>query len=103
MQEFPNLSEARPTFTLPAGERARLERAFSEHLQTAAPTLGIRTSAALPCSAAGDLPTGDIQRRPTRFMPLDRTPAGGFYSLRTVHQRPSLWTRLSAWLKTNMA
>jgi hypothetical protein len=103
MQEFPNLSEARPTFTLPAGERARLERAFSEHLQTAAPMEGVRLTGVIPCQSEGAAPVCETTRRGVRWMPQDRAPAGGFYSLRTVHQRPSLWTRLSAWLKTNMA
>jgi hypothetical protein len=89
-----------PTFTLPAGERARLERAFSEHLQTAAPMGGVRLTAALP-GGEGAAPVADTPRRPSRFMPApDQT---GLHGLTVEKRKPSLWTRLSAWLKTNMA
>jgi hypothetical protein len=99
--EMPFQSEQRPTYTLTAGDKARLQAAFAEHLGTVQRFAGVPTASALPCRSEGVAPVADTPRRPSRFMPApDQT---GFHGLTVEKRKPSLWTRLSAWLKTNMA
>ena len=88
-----------PTFTLPAGERARLERAFSEHLQTVAPMGGVRLTAALPGGEGA--PVCETTRRGVRWMPQDRTPVGGYFALPTVGKKHSTLARLLAMVFRN--
>lgn len=95
MQEFPNLSEARPTFTLPAGERARLEAAFRDHMGAVSQFAGtVPTSGALPCHEGAAPVWHETTRRGIRFMPQDRTPVGGYFALPTAgkkHSKLALW------------
>jgi hypothetical protein len=98
--ELQHLTEERPVYRLTGAQREALRASFAGHLQTAAPMGGVRLTAALP-GGEGAAPVADTPRRPSRFMPApDQT---GLHGLTVEKRKPSLWTRLSAWLKTNMA
>jgi hypothetical protein len=99
--ELQHLTEERPVYRLTGAQREALRASFAGHLQTAGTMGGVRLTAALPCQSEGAAPVADTPRRPSRFMPApDQT---GFHGLTVEKRKPSLWTRLSAWLKTNMA
>jgi hypothetical protein len=93
--EMPFQSEQRPTYTLTAGDKARLQAAFAEHLGTVQRFAGVPTASALPCRSEGVAPVADTPRRPSRFMPApDQT---GFHGL-AVHKKKSTWALVrDAW------
>jgi hypothetical protein len=91
--EMPFQSEQRPTYTLTAGDKARLQAAFAEHLGTVQRFAGVPTASALPCRSEGAAPVAVDTRRAARWMPQEHT--GGFHRL-PVHKRPSLLALLLA-------
>ncbi len=104
--ECPNLSEVRPLDRLPAGDRARIVAAFSDHLQVVSRMAGepVRESRAVPSlppeNGGGGRANGIHWRT---VAPAGKQAAGGFYSLpvrERKQKRPNALRRFFARLMT---